>query len=245
MKTMLASRIPLIALVDINSVSRSVTGKPFDVEEASPHVITVIGFRGNPLEEKAGVVFHDGHLGPYREMDCDSFIKSTRDTPDDNGKSINRTVLFAAVPQVVSPDVYLDVFRVAYANSGEYVPSMQLSCVSQFAGYLARRSPGHLLKDPEAIADVLTKYSAKGADPIAKGHPIWIVEYAPRQSHDGAAYVDIIDATKGGSGRRFGTVSILKEGVWTLFRGKTKVANHFLSEVTSAGDKDKYIIRRD
>jgi len=260
LKSMLTSRIPLIVLVDINSVSMSVSGKPFSPGDPGTHVITIVGYKAVGFDEISGVVFHDGHIGPYREMSFGDFVNSALSSPDDKGTAVGRILMFAAIPKVVSPDVYGEVLRMVLARCSSYNPDIQLSSISQFAAYLVKYAHGQTIKQlvrqtdgkmmgfAKVFGEILGKPSKKAGDnQILETHPIWIVQYEPSHDKNESIYLDIIDATETGKGRRLATVNLgqnPREAQWILVRGKGNVTRHFLMEVESASKEDSYLIQR-
>ncbi len=183
-RSMLASRIPILALVDFDTVAHSL-GEYIRVGRTEAHVITIVGFRSGMDGGEPRVVFHDGHLGPYREMSLSAFVEAARAAPNGTNTRDDSVVMCSALPSEVSPDGYLELLFLAEASPG-YRTSIRLISVGQLPQYLIRYTPGRALVDGGCLRQMMQK-------DVSFTHPIWLMEYVDEST--GETYVDLVDAS--------------------------------------------------
>lgn len=183
-KSMLNSGIPVLALVDYNTLVNLMEESDFsDTEDA--HVITIIGYRVARGSRKFRIVFHDGHLGPYRELSIDRLVQACYEGSKrriHNRPSLKSEKglisLFSAIPKKISSKGYIDLFhsvRPLKGNDNKRISCvLQLSSLGQLLEYLSKYSPGRLIsiKDKTKGSHIL-----KDLTNLEIENSIWIVEY--------------------------------------------------------------------
>lgn len=171
-KSMLHSHIPLIAFVDYNTLAESLGGDFSGSDDA--HVITIIGYRISSKARKFRIVFHDGHLGPYRELDIDVLVKAALEC------SKQRVVrLFSPIPRNVDSKGYLNLFNSARSVLGreDFDCVIQLCSLGQLLKYLSKYSPGREIKFQVGNSRDLQETELEYLTGLREEDPIWIVGY--------------------------------------------------------------------
>jgi hypothetical protein len=180
---MLRSRIPTIAVVDYNALAREVGARGYNpLGTSAPHVITVVGTREQG--GRRGIIFHDGHLGPYREISLEAFVSVGRAAPEDVGGSpAGELVMMSPLPRGLSDACYTQLLRDVVADT-DLEGAMTLRTIEQVPQYLSKYDGGHP-PDPKRIRDLL--------EPIGDfSKPVWLVEQVDRQTRQ--VYVELVDA---------------------------------------------------
>ncbi len=243
---MLDSSIPIIAVVDFDSIARIVLKRSLFLDQIGAHVITVIGYKLGKVNGETKVVFHDGHLGPYREAELGKFVNAARNAPNVYGFANKKILLFSPLPRRVSSDGYLDLFQIASLHSNSYKYSIRLCSITQLVQYLTKYTLSHLIFQPETTTEWLRQRLVEmGINTPEDSYPIWITEYIDRDS--GSVYIDLIDATRNDFKRRLGVVFLgqdPEENVWEIVRTKPDLDESFADEVKRATEKEKTIIKR-
>lgn len=239
-KAMLDSRMPVLAVVDMKELSRCL-GTIFHVDEIGAHVITIIGYRISIYERDFRIVFHDGHLGPYRELPISDFLEAAREAPTEHGGPSERIQMFTPLPRQVGADVYKDVFRIAlpYTRSG-YKPGIRLCSARQLNRYLTLYAPGRLLLGLSEVVEWVTANASPKSVGSVKTAVIWLVEYTHRKK---GTFLDIINAQGlDGSIRRLGVISLShspEKGPWVFVRSGKPIDYKFYDEIAKAANGEK------
>lgn len=236
-KAMLLSRLPIIAFVDYDSVAKAVR-LPAAFGRREAHVITIVGYRERPGDEEPKVIFHDGHLGPYREIGLTSLIDAAENAPDESGAPELGVIFFSPLPETVSAKGYVDLFYEAWPDN-TYDYGLRLSSTDRIRSHLARYAPGQVV-----VSDVKSMLGAHVTD----SNPLWLLEYKNREAGD--VYLDVIDGARSNERRRIGTVCLGRrtyDDPWFFVRAtesECNVRRSMYREVDGVEETKKEIIRR-
>ena len=186
-ETMLCSHIPLIGWVDFDTLAGEL-GEADYLPPGQPgeHVVTIIGFC-KPSGGPAKVVFHDGQMGPYRELEIDSFVRAAHAANNGFEEKRQDMVLFSAFPFDVSPETYKALVSMLSATTREreFTHKTRLSSFGRLAQYLTQHAPGQVTHlDLKALQELYGQ--------VQENDPIWLVEY--RAPEAGETYIDIVSA---------------------------------------------------
>jgi hypothetical protein len=191
---MLQSRIPTIAVVDYYALAREVDAKRYNpLGKSAPHVITVVGTREQG--KRRDIVFHDGHLGPYREISLEALVSVARAAPKDaGGPPAGELVMMSPLPRGLSDACYTQLLRDVVADT-DLEGAMTLRTIEQVPQYLSKYDGGHP-PDPKRIRDLLK--------PIGdSSKAVWLVERVARRKRQ--VYVELVDAR---TSRRVGVFAL-------------------------------------
>jgi len=243
---MLDSCIPLIAVVDFDSIARFVLKRSLSLDQGGAHVITIIGYKTGLTNRETKIVFHDGHLGPYREVELSEFVIAACNAPNVYGYENKSILLFSPLPRKVSTDGYLDIFQIAGLHEDLYKHSIRLCSITQLVQYLTRYTRSHLIFRPETTIEWLRQRLVEmGINDPEDSYPIWITEYIDRKTD--SVFIDLIDATRNDFERRLGVVYLgqnPEEDPWEIVRTKPHLGEKFADEVKRATKEEKTIIKR-
>jgi len=192
LKAMLDSGIPVIAILDFDALAEEL-GSNVRCGERWGHVVTVIGYVDHGGGAEFKIVFHDGQLGPYRELPLSLFMNAALATADHHGHD-PCIATYSPLPLGVSPEGYLGLLQEVYPVLGpEMNCNIRLMRVSALRRNLLAYAPG------EAAAirfDQMEKLIQENADAY-----IWSVEY-----HDETGtYLDLV-GTQPAADRRLGVL---------------------------------------
>jgi len=237
LSSMLLSRIPVIALVEYNTMAEGL-GHTSVFPQPEGHVITIIGL-SVPASGELGVVFHDGHLGPYREMSMECLLAACRAFPNEKRQAEQAILLLSPFPTDVNPQGYQRVFREA-TTVPEADVTVRLTSSQTLDQYLTRFTPGH--KFFRSVSKLVVK--TPGSD-----RPLWAVEYRLRRTQ--GIYVDLIDATTDNPESRIGIVCLgsqpLKDCWWYVPAPEqmASIEKWFVNEVDGVKEKNGTKIERE
>jgi len=242
MRAMLDSKIPVLACVDYASIERSLGAVPLAAfaggDELVSHVVTLVGYRTSPRGERS-VVFHDGHLGPYRELSLGDFVGAARNAPwlgesrDARPSPAGRILMFSPVPMEVAADAYRQMIFIARSGKEDGDSSIRLIRLHQLGSHLARFAGGHQVSG-EAMADLLKRVSPMeetesavlgGTEGRAWDPLVWIIERVRRRTR--RVMVEILRSDTTRLDRRLAWVVVEPDSVrgsWYLVVPKTEAA---------------------
>jgi len=194
LKAMLNSRIPVVAVVDFNPLARALRSD-LKYEAEAGHVVTIVGYAREEGQSEFRVVFHDGHLGPYRELPISRFIETSLSTTS-NGKPTGKSLaMYSPLPARVSPQGYRDLLlEVVMAVESGIECNIRLLHVRSLRPCLLAYAPG------QSAAIEVEKLEALIAE--NRDEYIWLVEYRDKSG----TYFDLID-TGEATERRLGVLS--------------------------------------
>jgi hypothetical protein len=194
LKAMLDSGIPVIAILDFDALAEEL-GSNVRCGERWGHVVTVIGYVDHGGGAEFKIVFHDGQLGPYRELPLSLFMKAALAAVDHHGRD-PCIAMYSPLPLGVSPEGYLGLLQEVYFVM-DLDPRMSCSIRLMRVGALRRNLLAYAPGEGAAIKfDRMEKLIQENPD----AH-IWFVEY-----HDETGtYLDLV-GTQPRADRRLGVL---------------------------------------
>jgi hypothetical protein len=182
LRAMLDSRIPVIAVVDFNTLARSLLSD-LQYDRGGGHVVTIVGYARKQNPSEFTVVFHDGHLGAYRQLSLLRFMEAASLVPDDGDRSLGPIEMYSPLPLGVSPERYRELLDEVYWSADSGVEcSIRLLRVGSLQSHLLAYAPGQSRAIDSGKLGQLIKRT--------RDEYIWLVEY-----RDGSGtLLDLVDA---------------------------------------------------